>query len=75
MSEPVKSPFAGINPWQAGGALVAVALAWSAMDARSQASERTIADHEARLRVVEQKVLSSLARIEQQLIQNERANP
>lgn len=75
MSEPAKPPLAGIDIIKVGSILVGLALAWAALDARSQQAQLAVADHEARLRVIEREVLSSLARIEQQLLTIERAKP
>jgi hypothetical protein len=76
MSTDPKPPLAGLDPLiKVGSIVVALALAWAALDARSQAAQQSVADHEARLRVIERDVLSSLARIEQRLVQIERATP
>lgn len=52
--------------------LVGLALGWAALDARSQAAQADLSDHEARLRTPERDVMSGLARIEQRMIQLER---
>lgn len=75
MSIDPKPPLAGLDILKVGAILVGIALAWAALDARSQSALQSIVDHEARLRVIERDVLSSLARIEQRLVQIERANP
>lgn len=67
-----KSPVPGASWFQIGGVLVVVAIAWGSLDSRTQANKDTATDHEARLRVIEREVTSSLARIEQQLIEIKR---
>ena len=63
------------NLFQIVAMIVALAIGWSAMDARSQAATAAITDHEARLRTLERDVISGIARIEQRLIQLERTSP
>lgn len=52
---------------QIGSVLVAMTLAWAIVDARSQASERDLEDHETRIRVLEEKLSNSLGRIDVRL--------
>lgn len=52
---------------QVGSILVAMTLAWAIVDARSQASERDLQDHENRIRVLEEKLSNSLGRIDVRL--------
>jgi hypothetical protein len=42
---------------QIGGILVALSLGWAVMDARGQAAQAAITDHETRLRGLEREVL------------------
>lgn len=67
----IKSQITTGNLIQIGAMLVALAIGWAAMDARSQAATTAIADHEARIRTLERDVISGLTRIEQRLIQLE----
>ena len=71
----IKSQITTGNLIQIGAMLVALAIGWAAMDARSQAATTTLSDHEARLRTLERDVISGLTRIEQRLIQLERTSP
>jgi hypothetical protein len=52
---------------QIGSILVAMTLAWAIVDARSQASERELHDHEARIRAIETQLSSTLGRIDVRL--------
>jgi hypothetical protein len=56
-----------------GALVVGLALAWAALDARSQAASEELQDHETRIRTLERDVMPGIARIEQRLIQLERA--
>lgn len=55
--------------------IVALAVGWSALDARTVQTTTELADHEARIRSLERDVISGIARIEQRLIQLERLIP
>ena len=74
MSEP-KTGLPSSSLIQAGTIIVGLAVGWAALDARSQAANETIKDHETRMRTLERDVLSGLARIEQRLDQIERTSP
>ena len=74
MSE-MKNQITTGNLLQIGVMLVALAAGWAAMDARGQAANAALADHETRLRTLERDVISGLTRIEQRLIQLERSSP
>lgn len=53
--------------------LVVGVTAWANLNSRSNANEEAIRDHEARIRVIEAQVTGSLARIDQRLINIEKA--
>lgn len=63
----IKHQITSGNLIQIATMLVALTVGWAAMDARGQASTSAIADHEARLRVLERDVLAGITRIEARL--------
>jgi hypothetical protein len=63
------------NLYQIAAMLVGLALAWGSLSSSSAEQTKDIADHEARLRVMEQVVASDLSKIKTQLDRIERAQP
>lgn len=63
----IKHQITSGNLIQIGVMLVALALGWAAIDARSAATATMVQDHEARLRTLERDVLSGLTRIDGRL--------
>lgn len=55
MSE-TKHQFTADLALKAGGVLAAVSVAWAVMDSRGQAAQKTLDDHEIRLRAAERSV-------------------
>ncbi len=60
---------------QAGSVVVAIALAFAAVQFQTSANTAAIADHEARMRTLERDVLAGLTRIDQRLTAIERGLP
>ncbi len=63
----IKNQITTGNLLQIGAMLVALALAWATLDARSQAAAQQVQDHEQRLRKLETDVLAGLTRIDGRL--------
>lgn len=57
---------------QLGTVLVALALAWGTLRSDATAMNQRIADHESRIRMIENRVLEGLSRIDQRLMALER---
>lgn len=61
------------NVLQVATMLVLLAMAWATLDAKAAAAQRSVEDHEARLRVVEAQMLRTMARLDERLARIEAA--
>ncbi|RAZ82399.1 hypothetical protein [Cereibacter johrii] len=61
------------NVLQMGAFVVALSVAWATLDARSLAAQRTVDDHEVRIRALEAQILGTLGRLDERLARIEAA--
>lgn len=61
------------NVLQVAAMLVALSMAWATLDAKSASAQRSLEDHEVRIRALEAQILGTLSRLDERLARIERA--